>query len=338
MNKAQLARIAPHFQRYVDDQRLPGFSVTPWARGDQLVHVARGGYADRESQRAVSDDTIWRIYSMTKPLTSVGVMMLYEEGLFDLNDDVSKWIEALAAPRVYVGGTPTAPKTVPATEPVRVHHLLSHMSGLTYGFNYIHPVDAIYRREGLRLRLRQGADLAQAVHDWCSSPLLFQPGSSWNVSVATDVLGRLIEIWSGQSLEEFFATRLLGPLGMTDTGWYCQPESVDRLAQLYTPVKGVATAIDALGAAATHDPRIKGAGGGLVSTAGDYQKFMSMLLRGRTDRNPPLPLAEDARADDREPSPRGRRSGDGRSRRFLRRRPNRNRLRAGLLRRRRPPA
>ena len=193
----RLERIQSHFDTYVESRRLAGWLATV-SRGGELVWTGRAGHRDRERDLEVTDDTIWRIYSMTKPLTSIGVMMLYEEGLFDLNDDVGQWIEELREPRVYVGGGPESPETIPATEPVRVHHLLSHMSGLTYGFHYLHPVDAIYRSKGYDFGWPKGTDLAQAVHDWCSSPLLFQPGARWNYSVATDVLGRLIEIWSGQ--------------------------------------------------------------------------------------------------------------------------------------------
>ncbi len=273
----RLERIQSHFDAYVADRRLAGWLATV-SRGGELVWTGKGGHRDREKDLAVNDDTIWRVYSMTKPLTSVGVMMLYEEGRFDLNDDAGRWIEALREPRVYVGGKPAAPETVPAAGPVRVHHLLSHTSGLTYGFHYTHPVDAIYRAKGYDFGFAKGADLAQAVHDWCSSPLLFQPGSRWNYSVATDVLGRLIELWSGQSLDEFFRERILDPLGMHDTGWWCPEEKHDRLAQLYVPIQGDSFPFEELARGATHEPQIYGAGGGLVSTAHDYQRFMSMLL------------------------------------------------------------
>jgi CubicO group peptidase (beta-lactamase class C family) len=146
---ARLARIKPHFDKYVDDRRLPGWLATV-SRGGELVWTDKGGFRDREKELDVTDDTIWRIYSMTKPITSIAVMMLYEEGLFDLNDDVGQWIDALKEPRVWAGGTAAKPQTVPAIEPVRVHHLLSQMSGLTYGFHYAHPT------EGLRLRVRAG--------------------------------------------------------------------------------------------------------------------------------------------------------------------------------------
>ncbi len=279
LDPARLDRIGGHFDAYVADRRLSGWLVTV-ARGGELVWTGKGGHADREKDVAVRDDTIWRIYSMTKPITSIAAMILYEEGRFDLNDDAGRWIASLEAPRVWAGGSSTSPVTVPATEPVRIHHLLTHMSGLTYGFNYVHPVDAIYRAKGYDFGFPKGADLAQAVHDWGSSPLLFQPGSRWNYSVSTDVLGRLVEIWSGQPLDVFVRERILEPLGMDDTMWWCAPEKLDRLAMLYVPVNGDSYPYEDIARAATHEPRLFGGGGGLLSTAGDYQRFMTMLLRG----------------------------------------------------------
>ncbi len=276
---ARLARITPHFDRYVDDRRLAGWLATV-SRGGELVWTDKGGFRDREKDLEVTDDTIWRIYSMTKPLTSVAVMMLYEEGLFDLNDDVGQWIDALKEPRVWAGGTAAKPQTVPATEPVRVHHLLSQMSGLTYGFHYTHPTDEIYRKKGYDFGFAPGADLAQAVHDWCSSPLVFQPGSGWNYSVSVDVLGRLIELWSGQTFADFLQSRVLGPLAMHDTDWHCPEEKWDRLAMLYVPHDGDSYPYEELAKGAMRAPRVHGGGGGLVSTAHDYNRFMKMLLAG----------------------------------------------------------
>ncbi len=279
LDPGRLEHIRTHFDRYVDDRRLSGWLVTV-ARGGDLVWTAAGGHRDRDLGREVTDDTIWRIYSMTKPITSVAVMMLYEEGYFDLNDDVGRWIDALSAPRVYVSGPPSAPVTVPATEPVRVHHLLTHTSGLTYGFNHTHPVDAIYRAQGYEFGWPKGAKLVSAVDDWCASPLLFQPGSRWNYSVATDVLGRLVEIWSGRPFDEFVRERIVRPLGLVDTDWHCPEEKHDRLAMLYVPTAAGAAPVAELAAAAGRRPSLVSGGGGLVSTAADYQRFMTMILRG----------------------------------------------------------
>jgi CubicO group peptidase (beta-lactamase class C family) len=275
----RLARIAPHFDKYVQDRKLAGWLATI-SRGGQLAWTASGGHRDRERGLEVTDDTLWRIYSMTKPITAVAAMMLYEEGLFDLNDEVGTWIDSFRDTRVWSGGTPMSPETVPAMEPVRVHHLLMHTSGLTYGFQYSHPVDAIYRKKGYDFAFKKGASLQEAVDDWATSPLQFQPGSRWNYSVGLDVLGLLIEIWSGKPLDVFMKERIFDPLGMSDTEWWCPPEKADRLAMLYVPVNGEAFPYQEWNDAALHPPGLLGGGGGLLSTAYDYDRFMSMLLRG----------------------------------------------------------
>ena len=170
---------------------------------------------------------------MTKPVTSVAAMMLYEEGAFELTDPVSNFIPSFASARVYTGGSDQRAVTVPLTEPVRIWHLLTHTSGLTYGFHRVHPVDAMYRAAGFEWGAPPGTDLAAACDQYASIPLLFQPGSEWNYSVSTDVLGRVVEVASGQSLDEFFATRIFAPLGMTETGFCVSEDALPRLAALY---------------------------------------------------------------------------------------------------------
>ncbi len=192
----RLARIDRHFQRYVDDRKLPGYLFALAYEG-QIVHVAKGGMADIEAGKPVAEDTLWRIYSMTKPITSVAVMMLWEEGFFELKDPVSKFIPSFADVRVWRGGSPLNPATAPATEPVRIWHLLTHTSGLTYGFHHAHPVDEMYRAAGFEWGSPAGMDLEGCVDAWASLPLVFEPGSEWNYSHATDVLGRLVEVVSG---------------------------------------------------------------------------------------------------------------------------------------------
>ncbi len=275
----RLTRIATYFDRYVEDARLAGWLATV-RRGGQLVWCAKGGYRDRELDLPVTDDTIWRIYSMTKPIVAVATMMLFEEGRFDLNSEVGRWIDELREPRVWSGGTPESPETVAAETPVLVHHLLTHTSGLTYGFQYNHPVDQIYRHKGYDFLFKHGATLEEAVHDWCTSPLVFQPGSRWNYSVAFDVLGRLIEIWSGQSLDVFLKERIFDPLGMSDTEWWCPPEKAERMAMLYFPLAGGSSPQESWAKYSMHPPRILGGGGGLLSTARDYDRFTAMLLGG----------------------------------------------------------
>ncbi len=276
----RLARIERHFARYVDDGRLPGWQVVV-TRAGQVAYVSEYGSRDVEAGLAVERDTLFRIYSMSKPITSVAAMMLYEEGAFELKDPISQFIPSFADQRVYVSGPPANPVTRPAIEPVRVWHLLTHTSGLTYGFHYADPVDAMYRHAGFEWGSPREADLAAVCDTYASFPLLFEPGTEWNYSVATDVVGRLVEVVSGQSLDEFLAERVFGPLGMTDTGFYAPEADHDRLAALYVPGAGQqATRMDAMGNAAKRKPVMLSGGGGLVSTAADYHRFTQMLLRG----------------------------------------------------------
>jgi CubicO group peptidase (beta-lactamase class C family) len=276
LDPQRLQRIDRHFARYVEDGRLPGWLITV-SRHGRLAYVSCQGSRDIEAGLPVETDTLWRIYSMTKPITSLAAMMLYEEGFFELTDPVSAFIPSFAGVRVYAGGSDLRQVTVPAVEPVRIWHLLTHTSGLTYGFLRVHPVDALYRAAGFEWAGPRGVDLAGACDLWAGLPLLFQPGTEWNYSVATDVLGRVVEVVSGQSLDEFFAARIFGPLGMTDTA-FCAGDTA-RLAALYTPGKdGRVARIDALGDAALQRPVLLMGGAGLVSTAADYQRFTQLML------------------------------------------------------------
>ncbi len=278
---ARLARIDEHFGRYVDDGRLAGWQIVVTRRGE-IAHSATYGMRDREAGLPVEPDTIWRIYSMTKPITSVAAMMLWEEGRFELTDPIARWLPEFADVRVYDKGPVTKPYTVPAVEPIRIWHLLTHMSGLTYGFAQVSVVDGLYRAAGFDLGVPAGADLAAASQGLARLPLLFQPGTGWNYGVSTDVLGRLIEVVSGQRLDEFLAARIFRPLGMTDTGWWVEEADAKRLAALYFPhpATGQAIRADALGRLALAAPDFLSGGGGLVSTAADYHRFTQLLLRG----------------------------------------------------------
>jgi CubicO group peptidase (beta-lactamase class C family) len=274
----RLRRLDEHFARYVDDGRLAGWLLSI-SRHGAIVHVSSYGYADREQCRPVTPDALWRIYSMTKPITSVAAMMLYEEGRFELTDPVAAFIPSFSDVRVYSAGSDLRPVTVPALEPVRIHHLLTHTSGLTYGFHRNHPVDALYRAAGFELDGKPNTTLAKACDIWAGIPLLFQPGSEWNYGVSTDVLGRVVEVASGQALDEFFAERVFAPLGMTDTAFFAKPEDLDRLAALYgRGLDGKAVRMDGLAAAAKKPPIRLDGGSGLVSTAADYHRFLHMLL------------------------------------------------------------
>ena len=174
---------------------------------------------------------------------------------------------------------------MPATEPMRIWHLLTHTSGLTYGFHYAHPVDAMYRAAGFEWGSPPDLDLAGAVDVWASMPLLFEPGTEWNYSVSTDVLGRLVEVVSGQPLDQFLAEHVFEPLGMTDTGFSVAESEQDRLAALYgAGPERTAVPLDAWGTAILSPPTMLSGGGGLVSSAADYHRFTQMLRdRGELD-------------------------------------------------------
>jgi len=273
----RLARIDRHFARYVEEGQLPGWLIVVTRRG-RVVHLSSCGHADVEAGRPVAVDTLWRIFSMTKPVTSVAAMMLVEEGAFDLKDPIARWLPEFDRPQVYVKGSALNPLTEPAIEPIRLWHLLTHTSGLTYGFHHAHPVDAMYRAAGFEWGTPPGLDLAACVEQWAQLPLVFQPGSEWNYSVSSDVLGRIIEVVSGQPLDEFFRERIFAPLGMNDTSFGTDGED---LAALYVAQPGTRKAVrdDAFGAVGQGRPDYLSGGGGLVSTAADYHRFTQFLLR-----------------------------------------------------------
>ena len=273
----RLRRIDTHFQSYVDDGRLTGWQLMVGQHG-KVAHTSTYGLADVEAGRAVEDDTLWRIYSMTKPIVSIAAMILWEEGRFELTDEVSRYIPAFGQAQVFDKGSSAKPFLVPASEPMRLWHLLSHTSGLTYGFLQVHPVDAIYRAAGFEFGWPAGMDLAAACDAWAALPLRFQPGSAWGYGVSTDVLGRVVEVISGQSLEVFVRERILEPLGMTDTRWWVDGPDVERLAALYAAAEGKTFRYDVLGASALRKPTLFSGGGGMISTAADYWQLCRMLL------------------------------------------------------------
>ncbi|MFG2636928.1 serine hydrolase domain-containing protein [Streptomyces sp. NPDC048362] len=278
LDTAALHRLDRHFVRHVDEGRLPGFLLSV-ARGGRVAHLTAYGLRDIAAGLPVEPDTLWRIYSMTKPVTAVAVLMLVEEGGLALDDPLERHLPAFAAPRVYESGSGADVRTRPAAGPILIRHLLSHTAGLTFGFYHRHPVDALYREAGLEYSVPPGAGLAETVDLYARMPLQFDPGTRWNYSVASNVLGRVVEVVSGRPLDAFFATRILDPLGMTDTGFHIGPEQAPRLAELYgeredggvEPVPGLPV----------HGrPRFLSGSGGLVSSAFDFHRFMELLRRG----------------------------------------------------------
>ena len=281
MSSERLARIDDHFRTYVDDGRLPGYSVAI-ARYGQLAHVSHYGMRNVEDKLPMTPDTMYRIYSMTKPITSVACMMLVEEGKLQLTDEVREFIPSFGKTEVFRGGSSLAPFTEPQREPMRVWHLLTHTAGLTYGFNYYDAIDDMYRRAGFDYGIPQTDNLEQICDRYAALPLVFHPGTSWNYSVATDILGRVVEVVSGMSLDRFFEERIFTPLKMQDTAFWAPEAKHDRMAALYvadtTTIK--ARRGQTLEQNALRKPTYFSGGGGLVSTAYDYWRFLQMLENG----------------------------------------------------------
>ncbi|MER7186099.1 serine hydrolase domain-containing protein [Streptomyces hyaluromycini] len=273
-----LDRLDQHFAHYVDEGRLPGYLVAV-ARGGRVAHLTTQGHRDRAAGLPVEPDTIWRIYSMTKPVTAVAVLLLVEDGLLSLDDPVDRFLPEFADPRVHVSGAGDDMVTRPADGPIRIRHLLTHTAGLTFAFYHTHPVDARYREAGLEFSVPSGADLAETMAVYARMPLQFEPGTQWNYSVGFNVLSRVIEVVSGQRLDEYFASRIFRPLGMPDAGLHIVPEQADRLSELYGETEG--GAIEAIpGLPLRGRPRFLSGSGGLAATAYDYHRFMEMLRRG----------------------------------------------------------
>lgn len=281
LDAGRLARLDAHLRTYVDDGRLPN-AVVALVRNGKLGHLSTYGLADGENALPVADDTIFRIASMTKPITTVAAMMLWEEGRFELRDPVSKFIPAFADTKVFRSGSLTKHWLDPIVEPMEIWHLMTHTAGLTYGFMYAHVVDQMYRNAGFEWGAPSGKSLAETCDRWAELPLLFQPGSEWNYSVATDVLGRVVEVASGMTLDAFLRDRIFAPLGMDDTGFFVPEESLHRLAAAYAADPATLRAVR-MGAASKGPsslPSFLSGGGGLVSTIADYLRFQEMLRLG----------------------------------------------------------
>ncbi|MEU2280352.1 serine hydrolase domain-containing protein [Streptomyces sp. NPDC013178] len=272
-----LDRLDQHIAHHVDEGRLPGFLVAV-ARGGRVAHLTTHGHRDLAAGLPVEPDTLWRIYSMTKPVTSVGALMLVEEGRLSLDDPIADHLSAFADQRVYVSGSGADMITRPVEQPILVRHLMTHTAGLTFAFYHCHPVDALYREAGLESAVLPGSNLAETVEAYARLPLQFEPGTQWNYSVATNVLGRIIEVVSGQDLDEFLAERIFRPLGMPDAGFQVGDEQAARLAELYgdaddgriEPIAGLPL---------FGRPRFLSGSGGMVATAYDIHRFMELLRR-----------------------------------------------------------
>ncbi|MGY1579296.1 serine hydrolase domain-containing protein [Streptomyces sp. MN13] len=273
-----LGRLDRHFAREVDAGRLPGFLVAV-ARGGRVAHLTAYGHRDITAGLPVEADTLWRIYSMTKPVTSVAALLLVEEGRLALDDPVARHLPEFADARVYDGGSGADVRTRPAAGPIRVRHLMTHTAGLTFAFYHSHPVDALYREAGLDSSVAPGKDLAGTVGVYARMPLQFEPGTQWNYSVASNVLGRIIEVVSGQPLDAFLAERVFRPLGMPDAGFQVSDEQAGRLAELYGEKEDGEGIQPIPGLPLRGRPRFLSGSGGMVATAYDIHRFMELLRR-----------------------------------------------------------
>jgi CubicO group peptidase (beta-lactamase class C family) len=286
LDAGRLARIGDYLQReHIDSGRLAGCQVAV-ARHGHVAYAKSFGLMDRERGKPVAEDAIWRIYSMTKPITSVALMTLYERGLFQLDDPVAKLVPAWRGQRVWVSGIDADDLvTEPAQRPVSFRDLLRHTSGLTYGGllgPYAElPVDAFYKAE--RVSGRHGAESMTAFLEKLGRiPLAFQPGSAWLYSLSTDACGALVEMISGRPFAQYLQEEILDPLGMVDTAFHVAPEKLGRLAANYRQQPDGRSILEDDPAASPYarEPGFKSGGGGLVSTTADYLRFCDMLRRG----------------------------------------------------------
>jgi CubicO group peptidase (beta-lactamase class C family) len=288
----RLGRLHRGMQAFVDRHEVGGI-VTLLARDGKVVDVHASGFQDVESRTPMRSDTIFRIASMSKPITSVAVMMLYEEGKLLLTDPVSRFIPAFKTSRVMsADGT-----TTPARRPITIRDLLSHRSGITYGFLNSGPVGDAYRKDGIADGLTvMPTTLAEAIDKLAAAPLVSQPGAAWNYSLSTDVVGRVVEVVSGMPLDVFLRERVFTPLAMNDTGFDVPDTKWSRFATVYAPdgsggirpMKDPETfgnTVMSPGASYKPGKRYFSGGAGLTSTAGDYAKFCQMLLNGGAVNN-----------------------------------------------------
>jgi CubicO group peptidase (beta-lactamase class C family) len=291
MSGERLGRLAGAMAQLVDDQRLAGVT-TAIARHGKLAFFGTFGQRDIEANAPMSPDAIFRIYSMTKPITGVALMILYEEGKFRLSDPVAKYIPEFANLQVAVG--PRGTRVEKANHPITIRELMTHTAGFTYGSMSESVVDAMYLQKQV---LAYDGTLRDMITRLASIPLRQQPGTAWRYSVAVDVQGYLVEVLSRQKLDVFLQKRLFEPLNMIDTGFYVPRDKANRLAQVYaygkdgeliapstfddsTQAGGVPIRAAEVVARYLQPPTFFSGGGGLVSTAADYLRFAQMLLNG----------------------------------------------------------
>ena len=294
MSSKRLDRIGEVMRRLIGEKKIPG-TVTLVARKGEVVHFEANGLRDVERELPMEKDTIFRIYSQSKPITGAAIMMLFEEGKFLMTDPISKYLPEFTDMEVYVGEDKGNIQTEPADSQITIQQLTSHTSGLTYSF-MPDPVGAMYMKEEMERGLGNSPSEEgeffiskpnnppfRGLKEWSETlaklPLIAHPGTLWNYSVGMDVLGRLVEVISGKSFGEFLEEKIFNPLGMEDTGFHVPEKKVKRFAANYVPMpKGMSLMDDPEKSGYLSPPQLESGGGGLVSTVGDYLKFAQMLL------------------------------------------------------------
>lgn len=281
MSSERLACIPAIMEKFVKDNQMPGI-MTLIQRKGKVIQFGEYGMMDIEAGKPMREDALFRIYSMTKPIVSVALMMLYEEGRFSLNDPVSNFIPAFSKTKVYAGPTSLGPKLEDQNPVMTLYHLLTHTSGLSYGWFFDSPVEDLYR-ERLPNLFHRTQPLEEAVEQVAELPLVSQPGTHWRYSYAHDVLGYIVQIIADMPLAEFLEARIFKPLGMTDTAFDVPPEKLDRLAQvynsekLYDPAPIKQDEVWLIGNV-TVPTKCPSGGAGLVSTLKDYLTFCNCLI------------------------------------------------------------
>jgi CubicO group peptidase (beta-lactamase class C family) len=282
-SESRLERITEHFDTgYVSPGKIAGCQITV-TRGSHVAYFRSLGQMDREREKAVSEDTIWRIYSMTKPITSIALMQLYEKGCFQLSDPVERYIPSWRGLKVGTVRKDGSIKTAKTERPISIRDALMHMTGLA-GFNGLHPIDQHFAQ--VRQAAGSGVTLEAVCELLADQPLKFQPGTHWNYGLSTDICARLVEILSGRRFDDYLAAEIFEPLGMPDTGFTVPDEAAERFAACYRYQAGQSPELmdDPATSIYRRDRAYLSGAGGLVSTSGDYLRFCQMLLgRGELD-------------------------------------------------------
>jgi len=281
MSSEKLAAIKTKLQPLVDQDKVAGL-ITVVARDGKVVHFEAFGHMDVERGKPMRPDTIFRMYSMTKPVTGAAIMILVQEGKIAVSDPVAKYIPEFAEMEVLLEDDDGSTHTVPADRPITIRHLLTHTSGLTYDFSK-NPVAEMYSENGVDWNGASGLTLEEFAKKAASMPLMAHPGTAWNYGISIDILGRVVEVVSGLRYGKFLRDRIFEPLGMKDSGFHVPAEKLDRFAANYGPDKeagGMTLIDDPAESPYLKIPSQDSGGGGMVGTAADYLRFAQMLVNG----------------------------------------------------------